>query len=182
LPLPGNAASSKVIGCTVILTTLVTGAAGFIGSHLVDRLLRDGEGVIGYDNFSTGILEFIVAAREALAIEAAPYGIRVNAVAPGAFASGMSKAVLASEAEARIAEVTAARRLLDRGDETNAETAARLVTYLTLGAGRDVTGKLISAAWDRWASLHRNPAVLAHKDVFTLRRVVPEERNLNLDG
>ena len=47
----------------VILTTLVTGAAGFIGSHLVDRLLRDGEDVIGYDNFSTGIPEFIVAAR-----------------------------------------------------------------------------------------------------------------------
>jgi len=78
--------------------------------------------------------------------------------------------------------VTAARGLLDRGDETNAETAARLVTYLTLGAGREITGKLISAVWDRWDTLHRNPAVLEHKDVFTLRRVVPEERNLSLDG
>ena len=41
----------------------MTGAAGFIGSHLVDRLLRDGEDVIGYDNLSTGMLEFIAAAR-----------------------------------------------------------------------------------------------------------------------
>jgi UDP-glucose 4-epimerase len=46
----------------VILTTFVTGAAGFIGSHLVDRLLDDGDDVVGYDNLSTGMREFIVAA------------------------------------------------------------------------------------------------------------------------
>jgi len=41
----------------------VTGAAGFIGSNLVDRLLRDGKSVVGWDNFSTGQNEFLAAAR-----------------------------------------------------------------------------------------------------------------------
>ncbi|MDK1117260.1 MAG: SDR family oxidoreductase [Anaerolineae bacterium] len=33
---------------------LITGAAGFLGSHLSDRLLNDGHKVIGMDNFITG--------------------------------------------------------------------------------------------------------------------------------
>lgn len=33
---------------------LITGAAGFLGSHLCDRLLGDGHEVIGMDNFITG--------------------------------------------------------------------------------------------------------------------------------
>jgi UDP-glucose 4-epimerase len=41
---------------------LVTGAAGFIGSTLVDRLLEDGQEVVALDNFSTGQEEFIAGA------------------------------------------------------------------------------------------------------------------------
>jgi UDP-glucose 4-epimerase len=42
----------------------VTGAAGFIGSNLVDRLLATGHDVVGYDNLSTGLAEFLEPARQ----------------------------------------------------------------------------------------------------------------------
>jgi nucleoside-diphosphate-sugar epimerase len=40
----------------------VTGATGFIGSTLVDRLLADGHDVVGFDNFSTGHEQFLADA------------------------------------------------------------------------------------------------------------------------
>jgi len=40
----------------------ITGAAGFIGSNLVDRLLADGKSVTGWDNLSTGQLRFLAGA------------------------------------------------------------------------------------------------------------------------
>ena len=55
------------------MRTLVTGAAGFIGSNLIDRLLADGHEVVGLDDLSTGTLDNLARARE------------VNGGRPGAF-------------------------------------------------------------------------------------------------
>ncbi|UCH71555.1 MAG: NAD-dependent epimerase/dehydratase family protein [Thermoplasmatales archaeon] len=41
------------------MKTFVTGGAGFIGSHLVDRLIDDGNTVTAYDNLSSGNKKFL---------------------------------------------------------------------------------------------------------------------------
>ena len=38
------------VPCSVCMTVLVTGAAGFIGFHLSTRLLEQGTSVVGFDN------------------------------------------------------------------------------------------------------------------------------------
>ena len=43
---------------------LVTGGAGFIGSHLVERLLNDGKSLVIIDNFSTGSFENLRAVKK----------------------------------------------------------------------------------------------------------------------
>jgi UDP-N-acetylglucosamine 4-epimerase len=49
---------------------LVTGAAGFIGSHLVEQLLKLGQTVTGLDNFATGHKRNLMAVRDAVGPEA----------------------------------------------------------------------------------------------------------------
>jgi len=45
------------------MKAFVTGASGFIGSNLVDRLLAEGHSVVGYDNLTTGQVQFLAGAR-----------------------------------------------------------------------------------------------------------------------
>ena len=48
---------------------LVTGAAGFIGSHLVERLLRMDQKVVGLDNFSNGKRKNLDQVQEAVSVD-----------------------------------------------------------------------------------------------------------------
>jgi nucleoside-diphosphate-sugar epimerase len=39
------------------MRALVTGGAGFVGTNLIKRLLKDGHEVVSFDNYSTGYRE-----------------------------------------------------------------------------------------------------------------------------
>jgi UDP-N-acetylglucosamine 4-epimerase len=47
-------------------TWLVTGVAGFVGSHVLETLLRDGQHVVGLDNFATGKRDNLELVRQAV--------------------------------------------------------------------------------------------------------------------
>lgn len=55
-------------------TVLVTGGAGFIGSHLVDQLLESGTAVRVLDNLSTGSLSNLQTAADQHLRPAGPSG------------------------------------------------------------------------------------------------------------
>ncbi len=60
-------------------TILVTGAAGFIGSHTCDHLLAAGHAVVGVDNFSTGRRENLALAQRNLAFRLVEADMTVDA-------------------------------------------------------------------------------------------------------
>jgi NAD(P)-dependent dehydrogenase (short-subunit alcohol dehydrogenase family) len=117
----------------------------------------------------------LVRFSETLAEEAAPLGVRVNCVAPGAMASEMTQAVLrAGPTAAGEREYAAAQRSQASGAAT--ASPAGLVYFLATPAAEKITGRLVSAVWDQWASLPERVAELAGSDIYTLRRITPADR------
>ena len=66
------------------LQALVTGGAGFIGSHLVERLLRDGHRVRVVDNFATGRRDNLAGCLDHPALEVAAASMRQRCAMNGA--------------------------------------------------------------------------------------------------
>src|SRR5438045_2709587 len=54
-----NPATSNLHPVTSARRVLITGAAGFLGSHLCDRFIKEGDHVIAMDNLITGDLKNI---------------------------------------------------------------------------------------------------------------------------
>ena len=53
---------------------------------------------------------------------------------------------------------------------------AELCVYLASAASDGLTGRLIAAQWDPWPFAEPIKQELAGTDIYTLRRIVPQER------
>lgn len=131
-------------------------------------------GLSAYAVSKAAVVRFV----ETLALEVRPFGIDVNAIAPGALNTRLLDQVLdAGPALVGDDFHRRARKQKETGG-TPVETGAELSVYLASAASDGLSGKLISAVWDPWATLHEHARDLTDTDVYTLRRIVPKDRGM----
>lgn len=113
---------------------------------------------------------------ETLAEEVKNSGVDVNIVAPGALNTRMLEEVLDAGPE-RVGRTFYEQSVKQKqSGGTSLEKGASLCAWLASEESDGVTGRLISAVWDRWQDLPRHREELATSDIYTLRRIVPEDR------
>ena len=120
----------------------------------------------------------VVRFAETLAEEVRGTGIDVNAIAPGALDTRLLDEVLEAGPD-RVGESAYAGALEQRSSGgAPLDLAARLAVFLGSADSDGITGKLISAPWDPWEELPSHVDDLRSTDVYTLRRIVPADRDL----
>ena len=121
----------------------------------------------------------VVRFMETLAEETRQHGIDVNSIAPGALNTRMLDQFIAAGAE-RIGAQFHARSLRVKAEGgAPLERGAELAVFLGSALSDGITGKLISAVWDPWAALPQHLEDLRRTDIYTLRRILPEDRDLD---
>ena len=73
-------------------------------------------------------------------------------------------------------EYELAQKVKNKGGSSS-QTVANLCRYLASAASDGISGKLISAVWDPWEDLHKYKQELQQTNIYTLRRIVPKDRN-----
>ncbi|HZY89778.1 MAG TPA: SDR family oxidoreductase [Gemmataceae bacterium] len=118
----------------------------------------------------------VVRFTETLAEEVRDAHIDVNAIAPGALNTRLLDQVLAAGPEA-VGRAFYEKSLKQRDDGgVPPEKGAALAAFLASAHSDGITGRLLSAVWDDWEALPGRQQRLARSDIYTLRRIVPEDR------
>ena len=113
---------------------------------------------------------------ETLAEELKPHRVDVNAIAPGALNTRLVDEVLAAGPEKVGAAFFEKNKQWKEKGATPLDLGAKLAVFLASAESDGITGKLISAQWDPWPTLHEHREELAKSDIYCLRRIVPEDR------
>jgi len=119
----------------------------------------------------------LVRLSENIAVEAAELGVRVNCIAPGVMNTELLRDVVRADASDVGEEYAKVESMIAGGKTMDPGIPARLCVYLASDAARAISGRLISAQWDPWERMHEFAGDLQTSDVYTLRRIVPKDRN-----
>ncbi|MBF0314565.1 MAG: SDR family oxidoreductase [Oligoflexia bacterium] len=118
----------------------------------------------------------LVRLTETLACECKDDGIDINAIAPGALNTRLLDEVLEKGAES-VGKVFYEKALKQKAEGgAPMDRAAELCVYLASAESDGISGKLISALWDQWPRFQEFKEELLSSDIYTLRRIVAEDR------
>lgn len=118
----------------------------------------------------------VVRFGETLAEECKEFNIDVNSIAPGALNTRLLEEILAAGAE-KVGEHFYQQSLKQKEQGgSSLSIGAQLCVYLASAASNGITGKLISAIWDPWKDFQKFKEQLQTSDIYTLRRIVPADR------
>ncbi|HEY6192873.1 MAG TPA: SDR family NAD(P)-dependent oxidoreductase [Bacteroidota bacterium] len=117
----------------------------------------------------------IVRLTETIAQEVKEYGICVNAVAPGNVNTRMTEEAIAAGDRAGPEHVKKLRSIKDQGGISSG-LVANLILFLASDEASGITGRLLSAVWDNWKAIIEHQVELGSSDIYTLRRILPEDR------
>ncbi|PYS49855.1 MAG: dehydrogenase [Acidobacteria bacterium] len=120
----------------------------------------------------------IVRFVETVAEEVRGRHIDINAIAPGALNTRLLDEVLAEGPE-KVGQEFYQRSLEQKANGgVPLKVGADLSLFLGAAESDGITGKLLAALWDPWADLPEHLEDLQRTDVYTLRRIIPTDRNL----
>ena len=118
----------------------------------------------------------IVRLVETIAQECAAYGIDANSIAPGALNTRMLDEAIEAGPERVGADFHARALKQKQSGGTELNRGAELAVFLASPASDGITGRLISAVWDRWEDWPAHREDLASSDLYTLRRITGRDR------
>jgi len=118
----------------------------------------------------------VVRLTETLAAEYRADHIDVNAVAPGALRTRLTEQVLTAGPDKAGADFFIKIKKCFEEGATDAKLAASLCVFLASSDSDGITGKLISAVWDKWQDWPNHIKELQASDVYTLRRIIGLDR------
>ncbi len=133
-----------------------------------------------YDAYSASKAA-IVRLSENFAIELSEYNISVTAISPGAVNTKMFDEQLKADKES-IGESNwnALQDRLNSGGDS-IEKAPELALFIASKTRKELSGRVISAIWDDWEHISKNKDKIIGTDVFQMRRIVPKDRDLELE-
>ena len=119
----------------------------------------------------------VVRLVETLSKELSSYNVDINAIAPGAMSTRMIEQVIDAGPEIVGDEFFKKNQNWKQNGDTSMELGTNLAVYLSSDDSNGVTGKLISAQWDDWKNFGNHLDDLQNSDIYTIRRIVLEDRN-----